>query len=52
MLKLAVGVVLALWAWTYYVYVARFCVGLIRGGDGGEKNRAMGSECLAWLSLA
>jgi palmitoyltransferase len=39
--KLAVGVVLAIVVWTYYVYVGRMCITLLRRGEtakGGEYN--------------
>jgi hypothetical protein len=53
--KLAVGIVLALWGYTYYVYCIRYCLAMINGeGEWGSK--AMGSaysRCLAgWSSCS
>lgn len=53
--KFVVGVVLAIVVWTYYVYIGRICVKLLRRGDtvkGGESfSNAMSSTGVDGLGV-
>lgn len=42
--KLMVGFVIAILAYTYYVYVGRFCVDMIKRNGGAKGSRGQGSE--------
>lgn len=42
--KLTIGIVFGLGGYTFYVYIARFCLPMIRSRSGAQGSRAMGSE--------
>ena len=42
--KLTIGIVIGLVSYTWYVYVGRFCVPMIRKDGGALGGRTMGSE--------
>lgn len=44
-LKLAVGITIAIVAYTFYVYIGRLCVPMIRKDEGALGGRATGSTC-------